>query len=404
MAERAIGIRNGAKCVLLLLLVGVFLPATTLCEDDDGDGEVIPAQLPVNDRQIDDVVEELIKDGHDVSNLRPLLGLHGKTRRSASKFTYNKRLTDSMRLGKRDTFGDSMRLGKRQSPRVRERMRLGKRSAEDPMRPQSVPDLSLNYLSNPWQDDYDPAESWEGEDLKDMLRNQLFGKRDLPFPVDFWDKHGEPWTAPGDSMRLGKRPMADSMRLGKRLMGDSMRLGKKSMGDSMRLGKRLTGDSMRLGKKSMGDSMRLGKKSMGDSMRLGKKSMGDSMRLGKRLMGDSMRLGKKSMGDSMRLGKKSMGDSMRLGKRSMGNSMRLGKRSMGDSMRLGKRDPWAGDDPWLQDYNSRLSQDYDEDYDIEKRAFDDSIRLGKRSRLTVRDTIRLGKRQSPYSYMRLGRR
>ena len=95
--------------------------------------------------------------------------------------------------------------------------------------------------------------------MKDMLRNQLFGKRDLPFPVDFWDKHGDLWAAPGDSMRLGKRPMADSMR-------------------------------------------------------------------------------------------------------------------------LGKRDPWAGDDPWLQDYNSRLSQDYDEDYDIEKRAFDDSIRLGKRSR------------------------
>ena len=60
--------------------MGVFLPATTLCEDDDGDGEVIPAQLPVNDRQIDDVVEELIKDGHDVSNLRPLLGLHGAPR------------------------------------------------------------------------------------------------------------------------------------------------------------------------------------------------------------------------------------------------------------------------------------------------------------------------------------
>jgi len=396
MAERAFGIRNGAKCVLLLLLVAVLLPPTALCEDDDGYGEVIPAQLPVNDRQIDDVVEELIKDGHDVTNFPPL-GLHGKARRSASQFAFKKRLTDSMRLGKRDTFGDSMRLGKRQSPRVRERMRLGKRSVDDPMRPHSVPDLSLNYLSNPWQED----DYWEGEDLQDMLRRQMFGKRDaddLTFPVDFWDKHGDLWVAPGSY----KRAMGDSMRLGKRSMGDSMRLGKRPMGDSMRLGKRLMGDSMRLGKKSMGDSMRLGKKSMGDSMRLGKKSMGDSMRLGKRLMGDSMRLGKKSMGDSMRLGKKSMGDSMRLGKRSMGDSIRLGKRQIGDSMRLGKRDPWVGDDPWLQDYNSRLSQDYDEDYDIEKRAFDDSIRLGKRSRLTVRDTIRLGKRQSPY--LRLGKR
>ena len=34
----------------------------------------------------------------------------GKARRSASNFAY-KRLTDSMRLGKRDTFGDSMRGG-----------------------------------------------------------------------------------------------------------------------------------------------------------------------------------------------------------------------------------------------------------------------------------------------------
>lgn len=78
----------------------------------------------------------------------------------------------------------------------------------------------------------------------------------------------------------------------------------------------------------------------------------------------------------------------------MGDSMRLGKRPMGDSMRLGKRDHWAGDDPWLLDYN--------EDYDVGKRAFGDSVRLGKRSRLTVRDMIRLGKRQSPY--MRLGKR
>ena len=48
--------------------------------------QVIPEQLPVNDRQIDDVVEELLvrqqegedhKDNEVDSNLRPLLQLHG---------------------------------------------------------------------------------------------------------------------------------------------------------------------------------------------------------------------------------------------------------------------------------------------------------------------------------------
>ena len=47
---------------------------------------MIPEQLPVNDRQIDDVVEELLvrqqegedhKDNEVDSNLRPLLQLHG---------------------------------------------------------------------------------------------------------------------------------------------------------------------------------------------------------------------------------------------------------------------------------------------------------------------------------------
>ena len=48
--------------------------------------QVIPEQLPVNDRQIDDVVEELVRQGAQLegdhanevdSNLRPLLELHG---------------------------------------------------------------------------------------------------------------------------------------------------------------------------------------------------------------------------------------------------------------------------------------------------------------------------------------
>ena len=62
--------------------MAALVPPTTLCEDDNGSGgggEVIPAQLPVNDRQIDDVVEELIHQ-NDVTNLQPLLGLHGAFR------------------------------------------------------------------------------------------------------------------------------------------------------------------------------------------------------------------------------------------------------------------------------------------------------------------------------------
>ena len=46
--------------------------------------QVIPEQLPVNDRQIDDVVEELLvrqgeqqQEGDHSANLRPLLELHG---------------------------------------------------------------------------------------------------------------------------------------------------------------------------------------------------------------------------------------------------------------------------------------------------------------------------------------
>merc|ERR1719471_2376420 len=288
------GAQRAAKSTLLLpllfLLVAALLPPEALCSEDDvssnGSGEVIPEQLPVNDRQIDDVVEELLvrqqegdKDNEVDSNLRPLLQLHGKTRRSPSNFAYSKRLKDSMRLGKRDTFGDSMRLGKRQTPMVRERMRLGKRSVDE----------QSNYA---WQEDSSDdqlaeMEPWEEKDLQDMLRHQLYGKRDG-----------------GD----------DSMRFEKKSMGDSMRLGKKSLDNSMRLGKRPLGDSMRLGRRSLGNSMRLGKRGMGDSMRLGKREswaaedpwMQDHEPNGvedydvdKRAFGDSIRLGKRSRSSSL---------------------------------------------------------------------------------------------------------
>ena len=84
-----------ARCVVLLVAM-VSLPPTALCEDDDGEvsitsllyqltpvptqvrftRQVIPAQLPVNDRQIDDIVEELIDASNGGADLRPL-GLHG---------------------------------------------------------------------------------------------------------------------------------------------------------------------------------------------------------------------------------------------------------------------------------------------------------------------------------------
>merc|ERR1711884_937643 len=101
-----------------------------------------------------------------------------------------------MRLGKRDTFGDSMRLGKRQTPMVRERMRLGKRSVDE----------QSNYA---WQED-SAEEPWEEKDLQDMLRHQLYGKRD----------------GGDDTMRFEKKSMGDSMRLGKKSLDNSMRLGK----------------------------------------------------------------------------------------------------------------------------------------------------------------------------------
>ena len=49
--------------------------------------------------------------------------------------------------------------------------------------PPSFPDLSMNYLSNyAWQedssDDQPVEEPWKDRDLQDMLRHQLFGKRD----------------------------------------------------------------------------------------------------------------------------------------------------------------------------------------------------------------------------------
>ena len=72
----------------------------------------------------------------------------------------------------------------------------------------------MNYLSNyPWQEDHDPAESWEGP-----RGIQLFGKRDdddLAFPVDFWDRHHG-----GNMWNYNKRSMGDSMRLGKRSLDD----------------------------------------------------------------------------------------------------------------------------------------------------------------------------------------
>ena len=50
--------------------------------------------------------------------------------------------------------------------------------------PPSFPDLSMNYLSNyAWQEDSSDdqlaeMEPWEEKDLQDMLRHQLYGKRD----------------------------------------------------------------------------------------------------------------------------------------------------------------------------------------------------------------------------------
>ena len=82
-SKRLISPAHTAKCIFLFLLVAALLPPTALCEGDDsnggsgGVGEVIPVQLTVNDRQIDDVVEELVRANQDVDNLRPLLGLHG---------------------------------------------------------------------------------------------------------------------------------------------------------------------------------------------------------------------------------------------------------------------------------------------------------------------------------------
>ena len=78
-SKRLISPAHTAKCIFLFLLVAALLPPTALCEGDDSNGGIggIPVQLTVNDRQIDDVVEELVRANQDVDNLRPLLGLHG---------------------------------------------------------------------------------------------------------------------------------------------------------------------------------------------------------------------------------------------------------------------------------------------------------------------------------------
>ena len=63
--------------------------------------------------------------------------------------------------------------------------------------PDRMPDLSMNYLSNQVGE-----ELYAEELLNDMLRHQMFGKRDddsrddddLKFPVDFWDRHGGMWN------------------------------------------------------------------------------------------------------------------------------------------------------------------------------------------------------------------
>merc|ERR1712117_755303 len=263
---------------LLFILLAALLPPEALCSEDDdgsnGSGEVIPEQLPVNDRQIDDVVEELLvrqqegdKDNEVDSKLRPLLQLHGKTRRSPSNFAYSKRLKDSMRLGKRQT------------PMVRERMRLGKRSVDE----------QSNYA---WQEDsaddqLAEMEPWEEKDLQDMLRHQLYGKRD----------------GGDDPMRFEKKSMADSMRLGKKSLDNSMRLGKRPMGDSMRLGRRSPGNSMRLGKRAMGDSMRLGKRESWAAedpwMQDHEPNGVEDYDVDKRAFGDSIRLGKRSRSSSL---------------------------------------------------------------------------------------------------------
>ncbi|XP_059083069.1 FMRFamide-like neuropeptide 18 isoform X2 [Tigriopus californicus] len=210
---------------------------------------------------------------------------NGQDQPEVTAISWRKRLTDSLRLGKRSNsykkriLDGAMRLGKRAG--LGDSMRLGKR-----------------------------------------------------YPIT-------------DSMRLGKRPaLTDSMRFGKRpALTDSMRLGKRqSVGDSMRLGKRSdVVDSIRLGKReSLTDSIRLGKREpLTDSIRLGKREpLTDSIRLGKREpLTDSIRLGKREpLTDSMRLGKRLMTDAMLFGKRAplTESSIRLG-RSVGDSMRLGKR-------------------------------------------------------------------